>query len=100
MIRTLVIASLLFELMGLSYHDRLNSDVVILGTLESMHREISGVTERNTGTVRVSRVFAGDVKAGQTIEIFWTNRTDFACRVSHERLKDAEALWFLKRSEE
>ena len=83
------------ELAGLSYHEQLNSDLVVFGKLENVHREVHGDVEMNTGTVRVQRVFKG--KAGETVDIFWTNDVHMACRISHERFAGLDTLWFLKQ---
>lgn len=88
------------EFAAIPYHDLLNSDVVVVATLEDHRRSIDGDAELNTGRLRVSEVFAGRASRDAVLEIYWRNSIQYACRTSHERLVGKEAIWFLTYRDE
>jgi hypothetical protein len=88
------------EFAAIPYHDLLNSDVVVVATLEDHRQSIDGDVEHNVGRLRVSEVFAGGASRGAVLEIYWRNSVRYACRTSHERLLGKEAIWFLRNRDE
>lgn len=88
------------EFAAIPYHDLLNSNVLVVATLEDHHQSIDQGVEHNTGRLRVSEVFAGGASHGAVLEIYWRNSAGFACRTSHERLVGKEAIWFLTYRDE
>jgi len=83
---------------AIPYHLLLNADIVVSGVITDTSLQVAGNREYNTAMIHVVKVFAGPVTVGEDLEIIWENGPGICGRVTHERLKGTEAIWFLSSS--
>lgn len=81
------------------------TDLIVIGTLESVSEYTKDNIDYSEGTILIERVFAGNVKTidgaslkrGNKIKLKWQNSSFIACpRVEHKYHENKKGIWLLQ----
>ena len=77
----------------------MQSDVVVAARLTDVSEISTNGTDYGKGTLTITEVFRGNVKAGGKLKLEWSNATGWDCpRVEHAPHTNKTMIWLLQKS--